>query len=127
MSTIFSKIISEEIKGYKIYEDEFICAFLDVNPMQRGHTLVVPKVEVEDVFDLDEETYLNLMTAVRDISKMLKNKLNSKKVGVIVDGYLVPHAHVHLIPTNGPHEIGENLQKPVTEEELLEVQKLLIS
>lgn len=127
MSTIFSKIISEEIKGYKIYEDEFICAFLDVNPMQKGHTLVVPKVEVEDVFDLDEETYLNLMTAVRDISKMLKIKLNSKKVGVVVDGYLVPHSHVHLIPTNGPHEINENLQKPATEEELEEVQKLLIS
>ncbi|MDB5260530.1 MAG: hypothetical protein JWN37_761 [Candidatus Nomurabacteria bacterium] len=127
MSTIFTKIINEEIPGYKIYEDEDVCAFLDINPIQRGHTLVVPKIEVDDLFDLPEDVYLNLMSACKDISQLLKKKLNSARIGVIVDGYLVPHAHIHLVPTTGPYQIDERNQTPATEEELKEVQALLTS
>jgi histidine triad (HIT) family protein len=125
MSTIFTKIINEEIPGYKIYEDEDVCAFLDINPMQKGHTLVVPKIEVDDLFELDEQDYVTLMTATRDIARMMKQKLNCQRVCVIVEGYEVPHAHIHLIPTNGPNDFDKKNVYKATEEELKEMQNLL--
>ncbi len=125
MSTIFTKIINGEIPSYKVYEDDFVFAFLDINPMQKGHTLVVPKKEVDYIFDLDNEDYSKLMNGVNNVAKILKSKLNCERVGLVVDGYLVPHTHVHLIPTNGPHEINENLQHQATKEELEEVHKLI--
>ncbi len=125
MSTIFSKIIAGEIPSYKIYEDEYVFAFLDINPVQMGHTLLVPKKEVDYLFDLDQETYARVMERVQFVEEILRVKLRSKRVGLVVDGYLIPHAHIHLIPTNGPHEINENLAKPASKEELERVHKLI--
>jgi histidine triad (HIT) family protein len=127
MSTIFSKIISGEIPAYKIYEDEYVCAFLDINPLQKGHTLVVPKVEVDQLFDLDEITYDKVMHRVRYISQLLRGKFGCKRVCVLVEGYAIPHAHVHLVPTNGPDDFDKKHLYHASEEELKEVQALLAS
>lgn len=126
MSTIFSKVIAGELPGYKIYEDEYVCAFLDINPIQRGHTLVLPKLEVEDMFNLDEELYDKVMHRVRYVAQILQAKFNCKKVCVFVEGYEIPHAHVHLVPTNKSEDFDKKWAHPATKEELLEVQKLLI-
>ena len=125
MSTIFSKIISGEIPSYKIFEDEFVCAFLDINPIQKGHTLVVPKQEVDDMFALDEVLYDKVMHRVRFIAQVMKAKFNCARVCVFVEGYNIPHAHVHLVPTNSPEEFDGKLSYTATREELEEVQKLL--
>jgi histidine triad (HIT) family protein len=100
MSTIFTKIINGKIPCYKVAEDENFIAFLDMNPNARGHTLCVPKVEVDKVFDLDENTYLNLMKFSRKVAKALEKIVPCKRVGVAIIGLEVPHVHVHLIPLN---------------------------
>jgi histidine triad (HIT) family protein len=100
MPTIFTKIIKGEIPCYKIAEDDNFIAFLDINPNTKGHTLCVPKVEVDKLFDLDETTYLNLMQFSRKVAKALEKTVPCKRVGIAVIGLEVPHVHVHLIPLN---------------------------
>jgi histidine triad (HIT) family protein len=127
MSSLFSKIISGEIPAYKIYEDDVVCAFLDINPMQKGHTLVVPKVEVDDFLKLDEEMFDRVMHRVRYVAQVIKGKFNCNRVCMLVEGYAIPHAHMHLIPTNHPNDFDKKNIYQATEEELKEVQALLIS
>ncbi len=127
MSTIFSKIISGEISAYKIYEDDVVCAFLDVNPIQKGHTLVVPKVEVDQLFDLDEKLFDQMMHRVRYVAQVIQGKLQCKRVCIFVEGYGVPHAHVHLVPTNKPEDFDKSLTYQATQEELKEMQMILQS
>ena len=105
MSTIFSKIINGEIPAYKITEDESFLAFLDVNPNAKGHTLCIPKQEINKLFDMDEEHYLGLMQFARKVAKALEKTVPCKRVGVAVVGLEVPHAHVHLIPLNDMDEM----------------------
>jgi len=100
MPTIFTKIINGEIPCYKIAEDENFFAFLDINPNAKGHTLCIPKKEVDKIMDLDEETYLGLMTFSRKVAKAIEAALDCKRVGLTVIGLEVPHAHIHLIPLN---------------------------
>ncbi|WP_298477281.1 HIT family protein [uncultured Maribacter sp.] len=100
MPTIFTKIINGEIPSYKIAEDENFFAFLDINPNAEGHTLCIPKKEVDKIMDLDEDTYMGLMAFSRKIGKAIESALDCKRVGIIVIGLEVPHAHVHLIPLN---------------------------
>lgn len=125
MSSIFTKIIQGEIPAYKIYEDEYVCAILDINPIQKGHTLIIPKQEVDQLFELDEEMYDQMMRRVRYMAQVIKAKTNCKRVCVFVEGYGVPHVHVHLVPTNTPEEFDKKWQYVATEEELKEVQNLL--
>ncbi len=127
MSTIFTKIINNEIPSYKVYEDEVVCAFLDINPMQKGHTLVIPKVETDYLFDLDEKYFDRFMHRVRYVAQVLKAKTNCARVCVVVEGYAVPHAHVHLIPTNNPDDFDKKHIYVASKEELEEMQKLLQS
>lgn len=127
MTTIFSKIISGEIPSYKIYEDDVVCAFLDINPIHKGHTLVVPKVEVADFLELDERMYDQVMHRVRYVAQLLRAKFNCARVCMLVEGYEIPHAHIHLIPTNSPDDFDKKNLYKATEEELQEVQKLLQS
>ena len=127
MSTIFSKIISGEIPSYKIYEDEYVCAFLDINPMQKGHTLVVPKIEVDDFLNLDEEMFDKVMHRIRYVAQVLRGKFNCSRVVMLVEGYEIPHAHMHLIPTNNGADFDKKNIYKATTEELEEVQKLLQS
>ena len=98
--SIFTKIISGEIPSYKIAENDDFYAFLDINPNAKGHTLVVPKKEVNRIFDLDATTYRNLMLYSREIAIAIEKAIPCKRVGMTVIGLEVPHVHVHLIPLN---------------------------
>ncbi|WP_396137646.1 HIT family protein [Flavobacterium sp.] len=98
MSSIFTKIVSGEIPCYKIAEDENYLAFLDVNPNAKGHTLCIPKQEINKIFDMEEEHYLGLMKFSRTIAKAIEKSVECKRIGVAVVGLEVPHVHVHLIP-----------------------------
>ncbi len=98
MSSIFTKIINGEIPCYKIAEDERYFAFLDINPNSKGHTLCVPKEEVDKIFDLDEDTYMGLMAFSRRIARAIEAVVPCERVGLSVIGLEVPHVHVHLIP-----------------------------
>lgn len=100
MSSIFTKIVNGEIPCYKIAEDENYLAFLDVNPNAKGHTLCIPKKEINKIFDMDENLYLGLMKFSRNVAKAIEKAIDCKRVGITVIGLEVPHAHVHLIPLN---------------------------
>lgn len=98
MSSIFTKIVNGEIPCYKIAEDENYLAFLDVNPNAKGHTLCIPKQEINKIFDMEEDHYLGLMKFSRKVAKAIEKTVECKRIGVAVVGLEVPHVHVHLIP-----------------------------
>ncbi len=98
MASIFSRIVAGEIPSYKIAEDERYYAFLDINPVAPGHTLVIPKHEVDYIFDLDDDEYAGLMAFAKRVAAAIKTAMPCVKVGVTVLGLEVPHAHVHLVP-----------------------------
>ena len=100
MATIFTKIINGEIPCYKVAETNGFLAFLDINPNAKGHTLCIPKKEVDKIFDLDEETYNGLMSFSRKVAIAIEKTIDCKRVGISVIGLEVPHVHVHLIPLN---------------------------
>ncbi|WP_027472868.1 HIT family protein [Saccharicrinis fermentans] len=106
MSTIFSKIVKGEIPSYKIAEDDRYFAFLDINPLQEGHTLVIPKNEVDYIFDLDDDTLAGLHVFAKKIAQALDKAMECKRVGVAVLGLEVPHAHIHLVPLQGEGDIN---------------------
>ena len=122
MSSIFSKIIAGEIPCYKIYEDDKTFAFLDIHPETMGHTLVVPKKEVDKIYELEDEDYDALMKTVKKLSKHMEDKLGSRTLWKVV-GTDVPHAHVHLMPLDENWRYGKTLEP--TEEEFIEIQKKL--
>lgn len=100
MATIFTKIVNGEIPCYKIAEDADYLAFLDINPLEKGHTLVIPKNETDYIFDLDDKAFTGLNLFAKKVAKALKKAINCKKIAVAVLGLEVPHAHIHLIPMN---------------------------
>ena len=100
MASIFSKIIEGEIPCYKVGETESCFAFLDIRPQQKGHTLVVPKKEVDKLFDLDAESYSELFTFARKVAQAIEREFDCNRCGMAVIGLEVPHAHIHLIPIN---------------------------
>lgn len=106
MSTIFTKIMSGEIPCHKIVEDDRFFAFLDIRPVKPGHTLVIPKKEVDYIFDLDDELLGDIMLFARPIAKALQKVVPCRKVGIMVAGLEVPHAHVHLIPFSAIPELS---------------------
>ena len=112
MSSIFTKIVNGEIPCYKIAEDDNFLAFLDVNPNALGHTLCIPKKEIDKLFDLDDELYLGLMQFSKKVAIALEKTVPCKRIGMTVIGLEVPHAHVHLIPLNEMDDI--RFQKKIT-------------
>ncbi|HET6559602.1 MAG TPA: HIT domain-containing protein [Prolixibacteraceae bacterium] len=98
MASLFTKIVNGEIPAWKVAEDENYLAFLDISPVAKGHTLVIPKREVDYLFDLDDETYTGLQLFAKKVALGLKKAIPCKKVGVLVLGLEVPHAHIHLVP-----------------------------
>jgi len=111
MASVFSKIISKEIPCYKIAETDTSIAFLDIFPIQKGHLLVIPKKEVNNLFDLDNENYISLMFFTKRVAKALEKTIPCVKVGVSVIGLEVPHAHIHLIPINSIDDMNFNTEK----------------
>lgn len=110
MSTIFTKIIRGEIPAYKIAEDDNFIAFLDVFPLTKGHTLVIPKMEVDYIFGLDDEILSGLMVFAKKVALALEKSVECKRIGVAVIGLEVPHAHIHLVPI---HTVGDiNFAQP---------------
>ncbi|MCB2221380.1 MAG: HIT family protein [Bacteroidetes bacterium] len=101
MASIFSKIIQGDIPSYRVAENESFYAFLDINPLAKGHTLVIPKKEVDYIFDLDEDTYNGLFQFVKQVGNAIEKIIPCKRLGMVVYGLDVPHAHVHLIPLQG--------------------------
>ena len=109
--TIFSKIIAGEIPSYKVAEDENFFAFLDINPLAVGHTLVVPKKEIDYIFDLDDETLAAMMLFAKKVAKAIKKAIPCQRVGLTVIGLEVLHAHIHLVPINKESDIHFGSQK----------------
>ena len=119
MASVFSKIIQGEIPCHKIAEDDRFFAFLDIMPLATGHVLVVPKQEVDYIFDLEEDTYRDLWAFAHKISPAIKKAIPCKRIGIAVIGLEVPHAHIHLVPLNSVEDI--NISRPKlhpTQEEL---------
>ncbi len=122
MASIFSKIISGEIPSYKITEDENFYAFLDIHPLARGHTLVVPKKEVDYLFDLDDETLAGMSIFSKRVALAIENAIPCARIGMVVLGLEVPHAHIHLIPINSEADISFSRPKlELTQEEFEEI------
>jgi len=128
MSTIFTKIVNGEIPAYKIAEDENYLAFLDVMPLVKGHTLVIPKREVDLIFDLDSEEYKNLWVFAQMVAKKVKNAIPCVRVGVAVVGLEVPHAHIHLVPLNKMEDLNfRNERLKLSPDEYAEIQQSIIN
>ncbi|PVX45451.1 histidine triad (HIT) family protein [Flavobacterium sp. 103] len=117
MSSIFKKIIDGEIPCYKVAEDENFLAFLDVNPNAKGHTLCIPKKEVDKFFDIEDDLYLGLMAFSKKVAIALEKTVPCKRIGMAVIGLEVPHAHVHLIPLNEMGEMTFRHKVSLTKEE----------
>ena len=117
MPSIFTRIINGEIPSYKIAEDDRFFAFLDINPNSVGHTLCVPKKEVDKIFDLDEETYMGLMAFSRKVAMAIENAIPCKRVGLTVIGLEVPHVHVHLIPLHSMANATFQHKESISQEE----------
>ncbi len=111
MATVFSKIAAGEIPSYKVAEDENYYAFLDINPIAEGHTLVIPKKEVDYIFDLDDETYLGLCAFAKKVAAALKSAIPCKRIGVAVLGMEVPHTHIHLVPLQSEKDLDFSAEK----------------
>jgi len=126
--TIFSKIIQGEIPAYKIAENELFFAFLDIFPLQKGHVLVVPKIEVDKVFDLPDNYLSELLVFAKPISKAIEASFPCNRVGMVTVGLEVPHAHLHLIPINQAADLNfANPKLQLSKEELVEIQDAIIA
>ena len=126
MGTIFSRIVSGEIPCYKIAENDKFFAFLDVFPLVNGHVLVVPKVETDYIFDIEDQELSEMIVFAKNVSKAIKKSIPCKRIGVAVIGLEVPHAHIHLVPLNSVSDI--NFEKPKLEpspQELATVAELI--
>lgn len=119
MSSIFSKIIAGDIPCYKIDENEEFLAFLDIMPLAHGHVLVIPKIEVDYIFDIEDDLLSRMMVFAKSVDKKLRGKIECKRIGVAIIGLEVPHAHIHLVPLQSVSDINfEKAKLSLTSEEL---------
>ncbi len=126
--TIFSKIIAGEIPSYKIAENKKFFAFLDIFPLREGHTLVIPKLEVDNLFDLDDSYLSEMLVFAKPIAKAIEKSFRCNRCGISVVGIEVPHAHMHLIPINSANDLNFTQPKlKVSEEDLKKVQQKILS
>lgn len=125
MSTIFTKIIKGEIPCYKVAEDDNYFAFLDINPVQKGHVLVVPKIEEDYIFRLDDETLSGLMVFAKKVALAIEKAVSCTRVAVAVIGLEVPHVHIHLIPIHRENDLNFAQKKEVEAEEMAKIAKAI--
>ena len=126
MASIFTRIIKGEIPCYKVAEDDRYFAFLDINPLAKGHTLVIPKEETDNIFDLDDRTLADMMVFAKRIARKIQANIACKKVAVVVLGLEVPHAHIHLIPINSEKDVDFHREKlQLTPEEFQRIAKTI--
>ena len=122
MSTIFTRIVKGEIPSYKVAESEDFYAFLDINPLAKGHTLVIPKKETDYIFDVEDELYEELFLFAKKVGKAIESVIPCKRIGIIVFGLDVPHAHIHLIPINKASDMSfESPKLSLSQEEFEEI------
>jgi histidine triad (HIT) family protein len=126
--TIFSRIIAGEIPSYRIAENEKFFAFLDISPLRKGHTLVVPKNETDNLFDLPEEYLAEILLFARPIAKAIERSFDCNRCGISVVGLEVPHAHIHLVPVNSANDLNfTNTKLKLSQEEMKQVQEKIVS
>jgi histidine triad (HIT) family protein len=125
MSSIFTKIVNGEIPCYKIAEDDNFLAFLDINPNTKGHTLCIPKKEIDKFFDLEDELYLGLMQFAKKVAIAIKKTVPCDRIGMTVIGLEVPHAHVHLIPLNEMKDMSFQKKAAMTKDEFVALAKAI--
>ena len=128
MASIFTRIINGEIPSYKIAEDDRYFAFLDINPLAKGHTLVVPKKEVDKLFDLDDETYNGIFPFCKRIASSIEKSFDCNRVSMMVVGLEVPHAHIHLVPINNMGDV--NFARPklsISKDEMNQIASIIRS
>lgn len=126
--TIFSKIISGEIPAYKIAEDDKFYAFLDIYPVKKGHTLVIPKIEVDRIFDVPDEYLQGILLFAKPIAKAIEKVTGCDRVNILTIGLEVPHAHIHLIPTNHSGDVSlSNSKKKFSPEEFEDIRRQIIA
>jgi histidine triad (HIT) family protein len=126
MASIFTKIINGDIPSYKIFEDDKVFAFLDIAPRQQGHCLIIPKIEVDYLFDLEDSYYQELFKVAKRLSKAIQKSTDCNRVSMTVTGFDVPHAHIHLIPTNKMDDMYTPT-KSLSEVEMLSIQQKIIN
>ena len=126
MASVFTRIVKGEIPCYKVAEDDRYFAFLDINPLAKGHTLVIPKEETDNIFDLDDRTLADMMVVAKRIARKIQANIACKKVAVVVLGLEVPHAHIHLIPINSEKDVDFHREKlQLTPEEFQRIAKTI--
>lgn len=118
MASIFTRIVNGEIPCYKIAETEDYLAFLDVRPQHKGHTLVIPKVEIDYIFDIEDDTLAGLMVFAKKVAKAIEITVPCKRIGIAVVGLEVPHAHIHLIPINSVSDLGFGKNLAISADEM---------
>lgn len=122
MPSIFTKIVKGEIPSYKVYEDKNFLAFLDINPLKKGHTLVIPKKEVDYIFDIDSKEYQNLWNTAKKIAIGMKKVIECNRISIVVMGLEVPHAHIHLIPLDSMQDIDFSQPKlNISNDEMVQI------
>jgi histidine triad (HIT) family protein len=128
MQDLFNKIVTREIPAHIIWENDTHLAFLDIKPIQPGHTLIIPKKQIDYIFDMSDIEYTDLMLAAKEVAIILKDKLGCNRVCVNIEGYAVPHAHVHLIPTNTDQDLKkENRIREPSEEDLISIKNKILN
>ena len=128
MPSIFSKIVSNEIPSYKVYENENFLAFLDINPLKKGHTLVIPKIEVDYIFDLESKEYQELWNFAKLVAKGMKRVIKCERISIVVVGLEVPHAHIHLIPLDSMQDIDFSQPKlNLSSDQMIKIASLINS
>ena len=126
MASVFTRIVKGEIPCYKVAEDDRYFAFLDINPLAKGHTLVIPKEETDNIFDLDDRTLADMMVFAKRIARKIQANIACKKVAVVVLGLEVPHAHIHMIPINSEKDVDFHREKlQLTPEEFQRIAKTI--
>jgi histidine triad (HIT) family protein len=125
--SIFTKIIAGEIPSYKIAENDKFFAFLDIHPVKKGHTLVIPKIEVDKIFDVPDEYLSEILVFSKRIAKAIEKVMDCNRVNIITVGLEVPHAHIHLIPTQGARDVDlSNKKLQLSKEEFIDIQQQIV-